>query len=67
MDIDRTKAKSLGVAISDIASTLQIYLGSLYVNDFTFLNRNWQVNVQADPAFRTLQDDPEFTAAVGSP
>ena len=44
MDIDRTKAKALGVAISDIASTLQIYMGSLYVNDFNKYGRVYHVS-----------------------
>src|SRR5215470_6493158 len=48
VDIDRTKAKSLGVALDDVFATLQVYLGSSYVNDFTRFGRNWQVNVQAD-------------------
>jgi multidrug efflux pump len=52
VDIDREKAKAEGVLLSDINQALQANLGSVYVNDFTFLNRNWQVNVQADPAFR---------------
>jgi multidrug efflux pump len=57
LDIDRGKARAMGVSLDDINSTLQTYLGSAYVNDFTFLNRNWQVNVQADPAFRTRVED----------
>jgi multidrug efflux pump len=57
IDIDREKARSAGISIGDISQTLQGYLGSIYVNDFTFLNRNWQVNVQADPAFRVRVED----------
>jgi len=57
VEIDREKAKALGVSLDDVHGTLQAYLGSLYVNDFTFQNRNWQVNVQADPAFRTRVED----------
>jgi multidrug efflux pump subunit AcrB len=53
LDIDREKAKAEGVSLNDINTTLQASLGSFYVNDFTFQNRNWQVNVQADPAYRT--------------
>jgi multidrug efflux pump len=53
IDIDREKAKSQGVSLADINQTLQAAMGSVYVNDFTFQNRNWQVNVQSDPAFRT--------------
>ncbi len=51
-DIDREKAKTHGVAISDIFDTLQAYLGSLYVNDFNRFGRTLQVNVQADQQFR---------------
>ncbi|WP_263145781.1 efflux RND transporter permease subunit [Pseudomonas sp. RIT-PI-AD] len=51
-DIDRDKAKTHGVAIDDIFSTLQIYLGSLYANDFNRFGRTYQVNVQADQRFR---------------
>ena len=57
LEIDREKAEAIGVKLEDVNATLQTYLGSLYVNDFTFLNRNWQVNVQADPAFRTRVED----------
>ena len=57
VDIDRTKAKALGVALDDVFATLQVYLGSAYVNDFTRFGRNWQVNVQADAAFRTRPED----------
>jgi multidrug efflux pump len=57
IDIDRQKAKTMNVAMSDIFSTLQIYLGSLYVNDFTLFNRNYQVTAQADPAFRVSPED----------
>jgi len=57
VDIDRTKAKALGVALYDVFATLQVYLGSAYVNDFTRFGRNWQVNVQADAAFRVRPED----------
>ncbi len=57
VDIDRTKAKAEGVSLDDINSTLQTYLGSAYVNDFSLENRNWQVNVQADPSYRLTPDD----------
>ena len=50
--IDREKAKTHGVAISDIFDTLQIYLGSLYANDFNRFGRTYQVNVQAEQQFR---------------
>jgi len=51
-DIDRDKAKIHGVAISDIFDTMQIYLGSLYANDFNRFGRTYQVNVQAEQQFR---------------
>ena len=51
-DIDRDKAKTHGVAISDIFDTLQIYLGSLYANDFNRFGRTYQVNVQAEQSQR---------------
>ncbi len=57
LDVDRTKAKSLGLALGDVFDTLQVYLGSAYANDFTFQGRNWQVNVQADAEFRSRLED----------
>ncbi len=51
-DIDRDKAKSHGVAIDEIFNTMQVYLGSLYANDFNRFGRTYQVNVQADQQFR---------------
>jgi multidrug efflux pump subunit AcrB len=52
LDIDRTKCMALGVTLSDVFSTLQINLGSYYVNNFNEFGRTWQVNVQAGPTFR---------------
>jgi len=57
IDVDRAKAKTMNVALSDIFSTLQIYLGSLYVNDFTLFNRNYQVTAQADSMYRLRPED----------
>jgi HAE1 family hydrophobic/amphiphilic exporter-1 len=51
--IDREKAQSLSLPISEITDALQIYLGSSYVNDFDFNNRAYRVYVQADKAFRS--------------
>src|SRR5207248_2402549 len=51
-DIDRTKARTMGVALNDVFDTLQVYLGGYYVNDFNRFGRTWQVNIQADAAFR---------------
>ncbi len=56
-DIDRTKARQLGVAITDVFDTMQIYLGSLYVNDFNKFGRTYTVRVQADAAFRARAED----------
>jgi len=57
LDIDRVKAKSMGISMSDVTSTLQVYLGSLYVNNFNIFGRSWQVNIQADARFRHTIDD----------
>ncbi len=51
-DIDRNKAKSIGVSLQDVFTTMEVDLGSLFVNNFTYLNRSWQVDVQADAPFR---------------
>jgi HAE1 family hydrophobic/amphiphilic exporter-1 len=51
-NIDRNKALAIGVPLSDIFTTMEVDLGSLYVNNFTYLNRSWQVDVQADAPFR---------------
>jgi multidrug efflux pump len=56
-DVDRTKAKQLGVPLSDIFNTMQINLGSLYVNDFNKFGRTYQVIVQADAPFRSHAED----------
>jgi multidrug efflux pump len=50
--VDRERAKTYGVALTDVFETLQAYLGSLYVNDFNRFGRTYQVNVQAESAFR---------------
>ncbi len=57
LDIDRTKARLLGVSIAELFNTLQVYLGSLYVNDFNLFGRTWQVNVQGQSDFRKQIDD----------
>jgi multidrug efflux pump len=56
-DIDRTKARQLGVPVTDIFETLQIYLGSLYANDFNKFGRTYSVRVQADAGFRARAED----------
>lgn len=57
VEIDRVKAKSLNVPLSNVFSTLQIFLGSSYVNDLTLFGRSFQVNAQADSMFRVLPED----------
>jgi multidrug efflux pump len=52
LEIDRTKCMALGIPVSDVFNTLQIYLGSFYVNNFNNFGRTWQVVVQADQQFR---------------
>ncbi len=56
-DLDRVKAQQLGVSVTDVFETLQIYLGSLYVNDFNAFGRTYSVRVQADAAFRAKPED----------
>ena len=56
-DIDRVRARQLGVAVTDVFDTLQIYLGSLYVNDFNAFGRTYSVRVQADAQFRAHAED----------
>ena len=56
-DINREKARAQGVALGDLFETLQVYLGSLYVNDFNRFGRTYQVNVQADQRFRLQPED----------
>ena len=55
--IDREKAKSLHVPLSQITDTLGVYMGSAYVNDFTFNNRSYRVYVQADKQYRATAKD----------
>ena len=57
VDIDRVKAKSQGVALTDIFDTLQVNLGSLYVNDFNRFGRTYRVITQADAPFRMQAED----------
>jgi multidrug efflux pump len=56
-DLDRAKAEQLGVSVTDVFDTLQIYLGSLYVNDFNAFGRTYSVRVQADAKFRSHASD----------
>ena len=57
LDVDREKAKTLGVPIDQLFATLQATFGSLYVNQFTYLGRNWQVNIQSDAPYREKPED----------
>ncbi|MFM9850714.1 MAG: efflux RND transporter permease subunit [Hyphomicrobiaceae bacterium] len=56
-DIDRVKARQLGVAVTDVFDAMQIYLGSLYVNDFNKFGRTYSVRVQADAKYRGRAED----------
>ena len=56
-DIDRTRARQLGVPVSAVFETMQIYLGSLYVNDFNRFGRTYTVRVQADAQYRARAED----------
>ncbi|HBE69767.1 MAG TPA: hydrophobe/amphiphile efflux-1 family RND transporter, partial [Planctomycetaceae bacterium] len=56
VDVDRTKCKMMGVPLQEVFSALQVYLGGSYVNDFNQFGRTWQVNLQADPAYRISPD-----------
>jgi multidrug efflux pump len=56
IEIDEEKAKAQHIKLKEIDETLQASLGSFYVNDFFFQNRNWQVNIQAAPPYRMKAD-----------
>ena len=56
-DVNRVKAKEHGIALNDVFETLQIYLGSMYVNDFNRFGRTYQVIAQADAGFRAKPED----------
>jgi hydrophobe/amphiphile efflux-1 (HAE1) family protein len=56
-DLDRNKAKLLGLSLPDVFNTLQIYLGSLYVNDFNLFGRTFRVTMQADKGARAAATD----------
>ena len=57
LNVDREKCEKLGVNVADVFTTIQAYMGSLYINDFTTYNRTFHVVVQADTAFRTMVSD----------
>jgi len=56
-DVDRTKAEMLDVPVNNVFQALQIYLGSVYVNDYNFLGRTYRVTAQAEPQFRDEASD----------
>jgi multidrug efflux pump len=56
-DIDREKARAQGMSLTDLFETMQVYLGSLYVNDFNRFGRTYEVDVQADQKFRLEPED----------
>jgi multidrug efflux pump len=56
-DVDRTRARQLGVPVTEVFDTMQIYLGSLYVNDFNRFGRTYSVRVQADAPYRARAED----------
>jgi multidrug efflux pump subunit AcrB len=56
VDVDRVKCKTMKVELNDVFETLQVFLGGYYVNDFNLFGRTWQVNVQADAAYRVSAD-----------
>jgi multidrug efflux pump len=56
-DIDRTRARQLGVAVTDVFDTMSTYLGSVYVNDFNKFGRTYSVRVQADAPYRARPED----------
>ena len=56
-NVDRTRVKSADVQVTDVFNALQVYLGSLYVNDFNFLGRTYRVLAQADSSYRARAQD----------
>lgn len=57
VDVDRVKAQQIGVPVAEIFRTMQVYLGSIYVNDFNQFGRTYQVVVQADKQHRAVPKD----------
>ncbi|MES2623677.1 MAG: multidrug efflux RND transporter permease subunit [Pseudomonadota bacterium] len=57
LDVDREKASALDIPLNDVFSTMQSTFGSLYVNDFTLLGRNFRVNLQSEAEFRSGPED----------
>jgi multidrug efflux pump subunit AcrB len=61
VDVDREQIKAMGLPVNEVFTSLQTYLGSLYVNDFTKFGRVYRVQVQAEPAFRS---DPQALGRI---
>nr|WP_197539287.1 efflux RND transporter permease subunit [Pseudomonas knackmussii] len=57
IDLDRTKARALGVAIDDVFTAMQATFGAYYVNDFSLYGRTWKVNLQSESDFRRKPED----------
>ncbi|AKQ64945.1 RND efflux system, inner membrane transporter CmeB [Myxococcus hansupus] len=57
VEVDRQKAKALGIPIEQVFGTMQVYMGSQYVNDFNYANRTYRVYVQAEQQFRDSPSD----------
>ena len=55
--VDRDRVEQMGVSVQAVNDALQSYIGQVYVNDITLDNRNWQVTVQADAAYRARIED----------
>jgi multidrug efflux pump len=66
LDINRTKAISLGVAFEDVDQAMSVYMGSLYVNSFNDFGRYWQVTIQADSEFRSRVENINLIQARNS-
>ncbi|MBB3330306.1 HAE1 family hydrophobic/amphiphilic exporter-1/multidrug efflux pump [Halomonas campaniensis] len=56
-ELDREKARAMGVPVNEVFASMQSTFGSLYVNDFTLAGRNWQVNLQSEGEFRSQPED----------
>ncbi len=66
VDVDRNKAQSLGINIADVYNTMQVYLGSVYVNDFDMGGRSYRVYVQADQPYRSSLADLQNIYVTGT-
>jgi multidrug efflux pump subunit AcrB len=65
LEINRAQAKTMGVSLADLNEALQVYLGSVYVNDFNLFGRTYQVTAQADPSSaKTPPTSPASRSAI---